>query len=435
MKKSLGLILRITSYILTTILLVSTLIGCSDNEVNSPDVLESADWVSTIPFDIPNHIYDIESSPFPKFPLSDGSKRDTRNHIIEDDVIFFTAIGDIRKYTQTNDTDEIIVNNSDDYIFSINIKDMEATKLPGYTPSVPPESVIEEETALHRTRISAMHIDNDKAFYIIENLFIETYTLPESMYTYIRKLDSTGKDLIEPIPVSEIVNINDRQQVIATDSQGNIYLGLSDQDKSQVHILNPNGELRFSLNVPQMFQNHLISMPNGNVALFNFAGDMGSELTEIDVASGSWGEKKIVTSNRVFPLQGSAGYPLIFYDFNKTKLSGYNPDNDEITELLNFTDSGIVFDLISGADILNDGRILLITDTINEETDKIDYSVLQVTASIFDPSEIAILTLAAIDSSIILDMEIHKAVAEFNRASTTHFIQVINYAMNKSGIH
>ena len=428
---------------------------------------EHFDWVASVPFDIPEFNYSVERTPFPEFFDSDGNKSASRNHIIKDDKIYFTAVGNIREYDLSSDNNDLTINKSDDYIFSLDINTMEPMKLPAFKPSVPTEeftlgvtATVTEEIEFYRTRISALYIDNDGNFFIIESIMVEIFSFPEGFLesltgidlnkeemmrehlrredsqTVIRKLDHNGSDLIEPIHITEIFNPNNHRPIFLTDNQGNIFLGLNnrfDPSDSKIYIMNQTGGIKFNLAVLYVLPGQLLLLPNGNVAYLDIQGEHGSILMEIDIETEAWGVKTIMTPNKfALMYQGNADYPIFWYNSStKSKLFAFNPETNETAEIMSFSDSGITFDILEYVYISDDAGIMLITISFEEGNDIGVINLLRVTRLRFDPEQVTVLTLATLDSNIIMDREIHKAVAEFNRTSTTHIIQIIDYSKQK----
>jgi len=61
--------------------LTGGLVSCS-----KADDSKAIEWVASVPFDIPEFSYEIESIPFPSFIIPESSRLSSRNHIFIDDL-------------------------------------------------------------------------------------------------------------------------------------------------------------------------------------------------------------------------------------------------------------------------------------------------------------------------------------------------------------
>ena len=439
--------------------------GCrSETNENNTDSLEApqservsraVEWSSTIPFDPPEFTYLAEIIDFAEIPGSDVWS--PHNFILVNETVYFTAII-YYKHTLNSDYGEFEINRYYTGIFYLDLNTMEITQLPNFTATAPPESAMAAEEAMssHNT-IVAMHIDEDENIWVVEVVNIDTYDFPEGVdpaevhendrlyfwinyfqyldqYTVIRKLDNTGFDLIEPIFISEIVDFGEDNHLFtmpsfSVDAQGNIYYGLNGISNGNsfqiIHILDSEGAVVNSLeNRATMLRNSLMLLTNGNVAYYDQGSGQNSSLREIDSETGSWGRTiELPFTSLQVPLQGNDGF--IYYTHN-SRLFSVLPDTDEITEVLNWTASGINHETAVVVDVLADGRIMLITSGFNEDTYGLEIHIVYLTEFSFDDlQERTVLTIA----TVRLDKEIQAAITEFNRASSTHFIHVADYSV------
>ena len=257
-----------------------------------------------------------------------------------------------------------------------------------------------------------------------------------NQYAIIRKLDNTGLDTIRPIIVSDIVDFGELEYSLTfkdliTDNHGNIYIGLdgiiNNKNFHMFHILDNDGKLLHSLNNSirgTIIPNFLMSLSNGNIAHYNARSFEYTTLEIIDADTGSWGESiKLPFMNWSHPIQSNDGF---IYYFSNARLFSVHPDIGVPIEILNLIDAGIDQQNLVGVEILDDERILLITHSFNEETFSDDIYIKYLTKiPSTDLHDRSILTLAAFS----LNRELQTAIAEFNRSSSTHFIQVIDYSV------
>jgi hypothetical protein len=292
-----------------------------------------------------------------------------------------------------------------------------------------------------------MYVDNEENIYMIERIDLVEHSTPEELnsddidqrriafddhyiiqrYHVLRKLDKTGVDLIEPVDTTDLLDNIGAVYEIISDIQDNIYIREWNAPGSRVFVFKSDGnftdilDLRGFINIFFGF----ITLPNGNVASAMSNGD-DTVLMEIDAETGTWGQEIILPGNKFLsPLQqGNDEYPIFYY--RGTTLTGYNPDTGAFIDIIDPTEAGIMYSFLFNVSILDDGRIMLITDTWNENTEIYEAEILYVTKTPFDPSERTLLTLAAYrPHPDFIDI-----VTAFNRSSNTHFIQIIDYTIH-----
>jgi len=221
----------------------------------------------------------------------------------------------------------------------------------------------------------------------------------------MRKLDKTGADLIEPADITEFADSSAIQFEIHSDIKNNIYIRAWNTLLSKrIIIFQPDGSDFTILNADSRYfalPFSFIKLPNGNVASTAAAGN-DMDLLEIDAETGKWG-RTITLPGATFgkwPIQGIGEYPVLY--FRGSQLTGYDPDSRLFTEIFSPPDAGITFTFLYSASVLEDGRIMLITDTIYDDTENFDTEIVYITKMPFDPTEKTIITVAAYRLSLNL---------------------------------
>ncbi|MCL2821208.1 MAG: extracellular solute-binding protein [Oscillospiraceae bacterium] len=462
MKRWFYILKRAIATILATSLLFALLAGCRGINNDTDNITDGSaetqgntwgsrvvNWSSTEQFDTPEFLYLTEYVEFPNFRDIGGN---IRNIILKDGTVYFTAGIKGRIYELSNDHGVFRSSDSEDAIFFIDTNTKEIIRLPEYRISFPPE----EEVISYMSYITAMHVDNDgniwiaeyiESYYyedfdnidlsadrldVINNLIISQRTL--NKYYFLRKLDADGADLIEPFLVPEMVDIDFAiAHAIHTDEEGNIYFAIDySPSRESIFIYQPGWRLKTSFNITGNLvrKNAIISLPNGNI-IYGTSGGSGIDIQEIDTGTGARDRSFTLPishmNSKIFP--GNDEYP-VFYT-GRTSLSGFDPETEEKAELLSWIDSGINENDVYAADILDDGRIMLVLHSLDiSDTWEENLSIQYLKRVPFDElQDRTLLTLAAFN----LDNDTRDAVTAFNRASNTHVVQVIDYSKYNTG--
>ena len=412
------------------------LVSCSRSEDSA-----NPKWESTITFDPPEFFYLMDFVDLPE-DLPGGASYGYVS-LLASDLIYLTAW--VKNNTKvSNGHSELEVRSDITILFSFDINNGEVTRLPGFSPTVPPEEVLSGDEAMtYSTDIYYMVTDNEGNLWLTENVIVSIYDFPIGIdlaetdreaisefrqilhdYTVVRKLDKTGADIIEPIPVSETLGFKwDEVRGLNVDSQGNLYLSLD----NLITVFDPGGNVLFDLkgSGSGSGRDRLVRLPNGNVAdTIKNSNSRVAKIQEIDAETGAWA-RTFELNTYVPPILGNSGQTL-FYSYETTRLMSYNIDEGLSTEILNCNDTGINALDVVGIDVLEDGRIMLVTQAFNYEKYWFDTQIIHLTKVAFeDLQDRTLLTLA----TLRLDNKTREAVTAFNKASPTHFIQVIDYSV------
>jgi len=399
---------KLITFLLTSLIIVTTLAGCgSKSDINDKDSLQS-------------QLYDAEIINVPLIPSDIGHVE----HItISGEVVYFSA--------QPMESATMF---SYDVLYSMNIDGSNLVKLHNYTLDAPPPNANGGGVS-----INALHTDVNGNVWVIETASYFTFNNIEALeigsilndyiedlgaiYT-IRQLDSNGLQL-KSFDISDLINdnlLNISSFVI--DDEENIFIGITTSMDSGtlVNVLNKDGEFIFSINTPDWIDK-FIQIQNGSIAYKSFR-DPASVLQTINIRNKTWGESIILPSNANTVFSGNEEYKFIFSDGHG--LFGISNETEETTEILNFVDSSLSFNVIESLSFLIDGSILFIAD-LREPNDN-DYGFTLIRfhedQNIIEINSRVQLTLG----TLLLTPEIQNAVALFNNNSTTHYVQVIDYS-------
>jgi ABC-type glycerol-3-phosphate transport system substrate-binding protein len=129
----------------------------------------------------------------------------------------------------------------------------------------------------------------------------------------------------------------------------------------------------------------------------------------------------------VFP--GNDEFPILFTI--AANLGSINSETGETVEILNFLNSGVMFELLQNVIMLPDGRVIMSTSTMRDFTDGLVVEFFLLTKTPYSElSERTLLTLAG----LWIDEHVRSAVVQFNQTSVTHRVVVTDYSVFNTGI-
>jgi len=409
---------------------------------------ETINWSSTMQFDPPEITYLAETIDIHDLFAAYNAEGFHR-FVLSGDLIYCTAFitGELKEIKINDKISSQLARSIQ--ILSLNINTMETSHLTGYTPAVYSQELpATDDIIMEYSSINSITVDNDGNIILIErvgfnsfdasrnldlsdeNITIWDYHSGTEFYFIIRKLDSNGIDLTEPVTILDMPDTSDSFTIfdMAVDQQGNVYVKYSTYSDYFVYVYDSDGKMLFNLSMFTWNGWKLFRLPSGNVAAYWWHTNE-RELWEINVESESWGQTiKLYpdTSITVTPVfsPGNEEYPIIFSD--NTYILGFNPDTNETMEILNRVEANIPsYDFIPVVAVLDDGRVLMINRSFDNETESTHINIFK-EISFEDLQNRTILTLAALN----VDADIIKTVSEFNAASSTHYIQVIDYSVH-----
>ena len=393
----------IITMIATSLFVIS--VGCGNDYNNERGRISATDYVHLQEF----VSFDELSSELPNI----------NNTVLVNDMLYFTAMDEEYNGSRFH------INR----LFSLNVESMELTELSNYTQAHPTPSDADGGGAW----ISALSADSDGHLWIVEQGDFFRFDLPDNfdinnanedelwayrtdfeIITSLRKLNNTGAELLS----IDLSQVNNRQAVrginaLGVDSEGNIYLGFM----NSIFVIDIDGNILFDVAV-ETPHNRLIRLSDGTVAAFGDDGRGGMHLHVIDVQSRSLMSNVEIPTGTQNVFLGNDDF-LIFAS-DGTYLLGIETETGNTVHLLNFVDNGVIPLNIRNIAILPDERILLVTQSINnQETDLVFLSAI----SVEEVGERQILTLG----SWFTSLDVLSAVTRFNATSATHIIEIMDY--------
>jgi ABC-type glycerol-3-phosphate transport system substrate-binding protein len=200
------------------------------------------------------------------------------------------------------------------------------------------------------------------------------------------------------------------------DNEENIYFASTDS----IYIFDSTGSLLFDLDVRESWNYQLIRMPDGGVAYFDGRGT----IRKIDTQEHGWGDTINLPhgTDRVF--NGIGEFDVIF--ISGMALYGVKSETNEIELVLDFVDADLIFDRLLNIEFLADGRVIAVTFTVRKMLTSPELNLIILNRAPNSGRQERIeLTLAGIDINGLIS----SAVVQFNTASNTHRIHIVDYSI------
>jgi ABC-type glycerol-3-phosphate transport system substrate-binding protein len=385
---------------LTIVMLTSVLSACSDNS----DTDEPPEYVLT-----PTMISLTELS---------QTVGDIDNIVLGDGIMYFSAI-------QKNN-DSLFF---ETFLYSVdfdenNIKNL--TELHNYTPYYVPEEAMGGGVV-----ITAMHLDDYNNLWVTELSEFFTFNLPDGFniddakddemweyheelepYYVLRKFDITGNEILS-IDIENHIKDLDRTISLISDKNGYVYI----RTMFTITVFNNDGEFHFQLMQQIGMIRELIRLSNGSIS-FTTLNEGRRVLCLIDVENGAFGDFIELPDDARDVFSGGNNYLYLFS--NGESLLGIDSDKGFEIWLLDWMLSNISPNNIANMTLLSDERIVFTADVAGN-TDIISLTL----APPINPDDIKILTLGIPYSD--QRPGLRDVIAQFNRTSRTHRIELIDY--------
>jgi len=239
----------------------------------------------------------------------------------------------------------------------------------------------------------------------------------------IRKFDTDGTMQLDIDVTNDIFkDSNSHLSEICVDDDGNIYIS-SFGSTAQIDVLDPEGRLVFSLDPGHggNFINHLIRMENGSVSMAT-NHPTGIIVREISFNSRAFGDTQtlpVIGEYSIYP--GNGQFKLLLS--NALNLFGVDAETGEIIEILNWIESDVSSAGIEGISLLSNENIVFVRYAWKGYMPQTEFVSLKRTP-VNELPQRSVLTLATFDTG-----QHREPVLEFNRESTTHRIQIIDYSI------
>ena len=364
-------------------------------------------------FETPEFVYLPEIIPF---PMPEGIEW-IDNITVSDDYLYFTAY----EWDENDPFSTVDIYKMD--LSGSNMKKLQDYKAVDEYP---------EDAENGNVQIYSISIDSDGNIWITERG--EFYRMPEDAndgdddywewwnsriiveeFTRVRKLNDMGVELFS-FDIGHMFAGSDWYHIrdFAIDADDNIYIGVD----TTIHVFDNEGKALFTLDV--QYVESLVKLQDGSVAHMGW-GARGRDLSKISVSGKSFDGSIEVPNNANDVYPGNDEYSLLFS--NNIGLYGTETESGETVLLLSWTDSDITLEGMGAISLLPDGRILILSQTWNNEGSFHELIFLTKTPYSEMPERID-LRLATYH----LDWNIRSAIVQFNRTSTTHRIHVTDYS-------
>lgn len=241
---------------------------------------------------------------------------------------------------------------------------------------------------------------------------------------YLFKFDQDG-NLLAKVDITEALSTGEDDstyvQRAVVDSQGKIYAVLSGMGSSYVVAIDAEGNTLAKIDCNADWVSSIGVTQDDTVLISRYSNTgSGMEVVEVDVAGKALGRvhSNMPSSYNSDSLNPTADGGLLVND--GSKLWRYDLETETSEEILTWTDCNINGNYISMIEIMEDGRIAVLSENWSNGTKEIAYLTQK------DASQVAqkqILTVATLDSS----QSLQEAVVNFNKQSDTYQVRIETY--------
>jgi len=297
-------------------------------------------------------------------------------------------------------------------IYSMEMTGNDISHLSDYSK---PSSLINEGGSVY---INNLISDGFGNLWVVETVFPENDTNETIL---IRKLNSAGSELMV-LDISDYVTdiiLSNFQFTI--DNDNNIYVGF----ENRIYVFDISGELLFFLTTGDRVS-RIIKLQTGT-AVYNIGQ---RALRIIDFENKTCGETINLPMNvqNIFP--GNVKFHCLYT--RGSLLYGIDIITNKEELILDFLDSDLLFDSILNINLMENGQIVLVMFTSHGLLDAPTTEIVIMTKlPVSERKNKEFLTLAGIN----IDFNIRNAIVLFNRNSTTHRINLIDYSNFNIGIN
>ncbi len=252
----------------------------------------------------------------------------------------------------------------------------------------------------------------------------ESYQFPSSMKMEVCTYNTDGKriasmDLTETIGAEGEIYM----QSLESDKDGNLYLC----GEQSIWVFDKEGKQLCKLEVDSWIHN-MFSTKDGQVMVVYY-GDNGVEVHPVDAQARKIGDaidKLMVEDYGNYTFVKGTDTDLLFKADND--LYTFNFSDEAPTKVLNWIDCDIDTDQINTFSMLEDGRILVVTSTWNDDG-KSDVELIYLTKKKgSEVPEKKLLTLGTLS----LDYDVRKQVIKFNKTNPEYRIEIKEYLADVS---
>lgn len=236
---------------------------------------------------------------------------------------------------------------------------------------------------------------------------------------------STEGEVLDTVDLTEILDENSYVQYTAVDNDGNIYLCL----EQKVIVLDKEGKELFQVEVENWI-NSMFTTKGGEV-LLSYYGNERMEIHTIDVAGKKIGEpvEALMAAGRWGNGIYNKGNATDILFSAENDLYTYNMGDAQTQKVLNWIDCDINSDDIRAFAALDDGRILVITNTWNGADNGSTMEMIYLTKK--KGSEVPkkkIITFGTMS----LSWDVKKQIIDFNKKNQEYRIEIKEYLTDYS---
>lgn len=300
--------------------------------------------------------------------------------------------------------------------------------------------------------VNSLCVDKDGNIWVVEYLSTYYFDAPEGVtpedddyYNYyvegedtytVRKLDNTGAELltldlgaVQEAAEKSMGNLSEEEmmwrnsfyvQYFDIDDAGNLYVCTD----MSVYVLDPNGELLFSIELDEWIQN-IVKLADGTIAISSY--DEGGEfMKRIDVAAKGLGDEKLEKGYNCYRMYPGGG-DYLFYSGNDNTIFGYNAKTGENEKLINWLNADVNGENLNTVVPLEDGRILAMESSYDYESDMGGWTHNLITLTKTPASEVP-QKIQLTYACNYLNYQVRAKILNFNKTNEKYRIEVLDYS-------
>lgn len=279
-----------------------------------------------------------------------------------------------------------------------------------------------DENGNGNANINRIACDDEGNIWVLENVYSYDHETDVSNEQYfVRKLSQDGAELLR-IDASSMKTGNEEYFYInnmQVDGSGNVYMS----SENTLTVFDSSGAKLFALETDNWLDS-FVRLKDGTVAVATYGS--GNEIWVIDAEAKTWGDKYPMKTYSNAMITGGDEYD--FYYSDGSSLYGYKLADAKEDKLVNWLSSNIDGYNISGIIIQDDGTIMCALNNYGEDEDGNYISSYELAKLVKTPSsEVASKTTLTM-AVMYLDYDLRAKVLDFNKTSTTHRIEVMDYS-------
>lgn len=241
---------------------------------------------------------------------------------------------------------------------------------------------------------------------------------------YLLKYDPEGKELLRK-DIAEALTVADSDnsyvQKAAMDNEGRIFAIVGTQQNAFVVVLDAEGETLAQIDTNSNWVNAIGVTSDGTVLITRHSNaGMGMECLEVDLAGKTLGNPHsgMPSSYSSDALNLAPDGGLLVND--GTKLWKYDIETETCEEILIWTDCDINGSYVRMIQMLEDGRIAVLSQNWSDNTQELAYLTRTEAAKVAQKEIITLATMYA-------NQDLQASVVKFNKQSDTYKVRLIAY--------